>query len=243
MIHLRRTAHRHHDRRLRREVWRTFDPVDRADPLGARFRGLEALDESRLPPRADVPRRGTGDGEVVTYVREGTVAYEDATGHVGMIHAGELQRLVTTPGARHVAANASRGDWAHVFQLRLRCASPPREPERDQKRFSAAERRGGLCVVAATDARAGALRLAADASIYSALLETGQHVVHALAPGHVAWLHVVHGELTLADDTLVAGDGAGVTSERAVSLIARADSEILLIDLPDPEALGASRAR
>jgi redox-sensitive bicupin YhaK (pirin superfamily) len=239
MISLRLSAERHHDRRLRREVWRTFAPVDRVDRLAARFRTLEAFDESRLPPRADVPRRIGGEGEIVTYVREGTVAYEDSMGHAGMIHAGEFQRMIATHGGRYSESNASRVDWAHVFQIRLRRARPELEPGREQRRFSVAERRGGLCVVASPDARAGSLRLAQETSIYSALLEPGQHIVHELAPAHDAWLHVVTGEVALDDFVLATGDGAGVVGERAVSLTARAGTEILLFDLAEPP--GAAR--
>jgi quercetin 2,3-dioxygenase len=238
MISLRLAAERHHDRRLKREVWRTFDPVDRTDRLADRFRALEALDESRLPPRADIPRHVGGEGEIVTYVREGTVAYEDSTGHAGMIHTGEFQRMITAQGARHSESNASRVDWAHVFQIRMRRSKFDLEPGREQKRFSAAERRGGLCTVASPDARAGSLRLGQDTFIYSALLEPGQHVIHELAHGHAAWLHVVQGEVTLADFVLATGDGAGVITERAVSLTARADTEILLFDLAERNVRG-----
>ena len=231
MIHIRRSAERHHDRRRKREVWRTFDPVARTDQPSDRFGRLEAIDESRLPPRADIPRRIGGDAEVITYVREGAVAYDDSTGHAGMIHAGEFQRMLTVPGARHSEANASRVEWAHVFQIRLCDSAPELQPGREQKRFSTAERRGMLCLVASHDARSGSLRLGQDTRIYSALLEPGQHIVHELAPGHTAWLHIADGEITLEDQVLVTGDGAGLTAERAVSLTARKSSEILLFDI------------
>jgi redox-sensitive bicupin YhaK (pirin superfamily) len=229
MISLRLAAERHHDRRLRREVWRTFDPLDRTDRLGT----LEALDESRLPPRADIPRRVGDQSEIVTYVHEGAVAYEDSTGHTGVIHAGEFQRMLTAHGSRHSEANASRVEWAHVFQIQLRRSALEAEPGREQKRFSAAERRGGLCIVASRDHRRGSLRLGQDTAIYSALLEPGQHVVHELALERAAWLHVVRGKLTLDDLVLTTGDGVGVTAERAVSLIAREYTEILLFDVAE----------
>jgi redox-sensitive bicupin YhaK (pirin superfamily) len=235
MINLRRSAERHHDRRRKREVWRTFDPIARSDRPPDRFGPLEAVDESRLPPRADVPRRVGGDAEVITYVREGTVAYDDSTGHAGVIHAGEFQRMLAIHSARHSEANASRTEWAHVFQIRICDSAPELEPGREQKRFSAAERRGVLCLVASPDARAGSLRLGQDTQIYSALLEPGKHVVHELAPRHGAWLHVVQGEITLDDLVLVTGDGAGVTAERAVSLTASESSEILLLDVTSAE--------
>jgi redox-sensitive bicupin YhaK (pirin superfamily) len=70
-----------------------------------------------------------------------------------------------------------------------------------------------------------------DASIYSAMLDPGQHLIHELSPGRRAWLHVVRGEVTLDDEVLVAGDGVGYKAERAVSFTARTEGEILLLDL------------
>ena len=40
-------------------------------------------------------------------------------------------------------------------------------------------------------------------------------------------------EVILGGLVLIAGDGAGVTTERAVSLTARGDSELLLLDVAD----------
>jgi redox-sensitive bicupin YhaK (pirin superfamily) len=176
------------------------------------------------------------EAEIVTYVREGAVTYEDSMGHSGVIQAGEFQRMTAVAGVRHSETNASRSDWAHVFQIRLRCSGDVREPGRERKRFSAADRRGGLCIVASPDARKGSLHLDQDARVYAALLEPGQHVVHELAFERAAWLHLVQGEVTLGDLVLTAGDGAGVTTERAVSLTAREDSEILMFDVVQPKA-------
>jgi hypothetical protein len=41
----------------------------------------------------------------------------------------------------------------------------------------------------------------------------------------------VEGEITLGDVILFSGDGAGLTAERAVSLTAREETEILLVDV------------
>lgn len=238
MISLRRAEARHHDPYRRRKVWRTFDPRDRADRFADGFGTIEAIDENRLPPRGDVPGYAAEQAEIVTYVREGTIAYEDAMGHSGAIHAGEFQRIIAAHGSRHSETNASRADWAHVFQIRLRRTAVALEPGRDQRRVSAAERRGGLWLVASPYARSGSLQLHHDTWIYSALLEPGQHVVHKLTPGRAAWLHIVQGEVALGDLVLTTGDGAGVTAERSVSLTAREDTELLLLDVVQHEASG-----
>lgn len=233
VITVRRAADRHHARRSRRDVWLTFRAEDRADPLADGFGSLETLDESRLQPGAGISDKPRHDTETITYVREGALAYEASTGHScrsGVIQAGEFQRVSSRRAVRHVETNASRTDSAHVFKIRL-CAPDGVQEPREQKRFSAAERRGVLCLIASPDARQGSLRICQDTLVFSALLDRGQHVVHALSPGRTAWLHLVQGAVSLGDEVLTTGDGAGVTAERAVSLTAREETEILLLDL------------
>ena len=234
MITLRRAEDRHHDRRGKREVWLTFYPRNPEDPLAGGYGALEILDEVRLPPGADAPRRPHRDAEMVTYVRQGALACQDSTGRSGVLLAGELQHLTTGRGLRHRETNASLTDWAQVFQISLRPAQASLEPSHEQKRFSAAERRGWLCVVGAPDGRRGSLRIHQDALVYSALLEPGRHVVHELLPGRSAWIHLVQGEATFGDVVLTTGDGAGIRAERAVSLTAQEETEILLLDLREP---------
>jgi redox-sensitive bicupin YhaK (pirin superfamily) len=231
MITVRRAKERNHDCLRKQEVWHTFRPQDRADPLADGFGTLEILNEYRLPPSAGALRHLRHDAEILTYVRDGALAYEDSMGRSGVIRAGELWRMTAGRGIRHSETNASRTDWAHVFQIWLRPSEAGLEPNHEQKRFSAAERRGLLCVVASPDAQRGSLRLHGNALMYSTMLDPGQHMFHELSQGRSAWLHLVQGEVTLGDVVLTTGDGAGVTAERVVSLTAREETELLLLDL------------
>ena len=79
--------------------------------------------------------------------------------------------------------------------------------------------------------------------MYSALLDRGQHVVYELVVGRSAWLHLVRGEAALGDLVLGTGDGAGVSAERAVSLTAREDTELFLLDLNGDAPAAAEGAR
>jgi redox-sensitive bicupin YhaK (pirin superfamily) len=231
MITLRRATERHHDSRRKHDVWLTFDAKDRTDPLADGFGALQILDEDRLSPGADLSRRPDRDAEIVTYVCGGALAYDDSMGRPGVIQAGEFRRTTAGRGRRQHETNASRSDSARVFQIWFRPAQAGVDPGHEQKRFSTAERRGELCVVASPDGRRGSLRIHQDALLYSAMLGRGKHVVHELREGRCAWLHLVEGEATLGDLVLSSGDGAGFTAERAVSLTAREETEILLVDL------------
>jgi len=238
-ITLRRAAERQHDKSRKLESWLTFHPQAPAGLLAQGLGNIELLKECRLSPGAGVASTSGHDTEILTYVREGALAYENSMGGSGVVQAGEFQRVTAGHGLRRSQTNASRTDWAHFFQIWLRPSEVDLDPRHEQKRFTAAQRRGGLCVVASPDARRGSLRIHQDALIYSALLAPGQHVIRELPPGRSAWLHMVQGEVTLGGFVLGTGDGAGVTAEPAVSLTAREESEILLLDLgeaaPRPE--------
>ncbi|MBN1605004.1 MAG: pirin family protein [Polyangiaceae bacterium] len=236
MITIRRANERHHDLRGSRELWLTFHPNAPTTPLADGFGALEMLNESRLPPDTEIPPRVRHDIQIITYVREGALAYEDSMGRLGVLRAGEFHHMSFGRGIRHSDKNASRTDWAHVFQIWLRPTAAGLDSRREQRRFSAADRRGRLRVIASPDARNGSLQIHQDTLICSALLEPGQHVAHEIHPGRSVWLHLVHGEVGLDEFVLTTGDGVGVSAERAVSVTARAATEILLLDLDSMEA-------
>lgn len=232
MVTLRRANERRHDRRRWQEGWRTFSAGDHDDPLAGGFGALRMLNEDRLPPGARLSH-SRHDAEIVTYVREGALAFEDSMGRSGIIQAGEFRYVSTRQRGRHSETNLSRTAWTHVFQIWVRPSELGLELSDEQKRFSSADRRGVLCLVASHDGRRGSLRIHRDALLYSAMLDPGQHVVHELAQGRSAWLHIVRGDASLGDIVLMTGDGVGVRAERAVSLTARGGTELLLLDIAD----------
>lgn len=231
MISLRRAGQRHHDRCEGQDVWLTFSSQQPPNPMDRSLGSLEGLNEVSLAPGAQLARRSHPDAEVVTYVREGGLAVDDMEGRRSIIQAGEYRRMNARRTVRASEMNASRSAWVHFFQI---CLSPSRVdlgPAYEQKRFSTADRRGGLRVVASPDARNGSLLVHQEAVILSGLFDPGQHVVHELALNRHAWLHLVRGEATLGNITMTTGDGAGFAGERSVSFTAHDTVEVLLIDL------------
>jgi hypothetical protein len=231
VITLRRADRRRHVRRNEQEAWQTFASKDRGDPLADGFGILQTFDEHCLPPGASVLRRSPGDAEILTYVHQGALAQEDSLGRSDVIHTGEFQRMTSRRSVRHGETNASRVDWAHVFQIGLRASEAGLAQSYEQRRYSAADRRGSLRVVASPDGQRDSLRIHPNALLFSTLLDSGHHIVHELTERRMAWLHVVQGEVVLADAVLTVGDSAGIVNERAVSFTARTVAELLLVDL------------
>jgi redox-sensitive bicupin YhaK (pirin superfamily) len=231
MLTLRRAFERQHHETRKQEYWLTFAPQNSVSPLAEGLGALERLNEHRIAPGSRVPRNTRRNGEVVTYVHQGVLSYNDSTNHSAVMQAGEFHCATSGNALGHNKENASRSDWVHLYQLWLHPSLTQLASEQVQRRFSVAERRGRLCVVASPDGQQGSLLIHEDALICSALLDPGQHVVREMAPGRGAWLHVVQGAVAVSDTILTTGDGAGFTEERVVSLTARESSEVLLVDL------------
>ena len=231
MMALRRAMERQRDQRRHHDIWCTFFSPERAVPFAEGFGILETLNEDRLPPGASSSVDSLRKSEVVTYVCEGALAHGSRVGGSSIIRAGEFQQWSARGTSECRRGNALGSHWTHAFHVGFRTGEAGAASSPSQKRFSAAERRGGLRVVASPDGRQGSLRLHQDASVYSALIVAGHHVVHELLPGRSAWLHIVDGTAILANTVLTAGDGVGISAERGVSLTARTDTELLLVEL------------
>ncbi len=144
MMSLRRAKERHHDQHEDPDVRLTFHPHDPVGTLADGFGSLERLNEVRLAPGARAAMPPYRDSEVVTYVREGGLAFDDSKGCCRIVRTDEYRRAATSRAGRQRETNASRSDWVHFFQIWL----PPSQlgicPGHEQKRFSTANRRGGL---------------------------------------------------------------------------------------------------
>jgi redox-sensitive bicupin YhaK (pirin superfamily) len=104
-------------------------------------------------------------------------------------------------------------------------------PSYEQREFSETERRGKLKLVAAKDPKDGALAIHQNAQVYSALLTPGEKASYSLAPGRHAWVQVARGAIAVNGQSMEAGDGAPVSQEALLELVAQKPSDILLFDL------------
>lgn len=231
------TLRRARDRTLDRSKPGDAPQLRPTEAIVARFGALEYLEDERLAAGASRVRPLMAGAEVVTYVQEGEMTFDDGAGHRGSLLAGDFRRLTTGASTHLVEGNPSSTDAAHIFHIWLSPVQGEPQPEVEQRRFSIAERRGMPCLIAAPTSGDSSLRIRQDARIYSALLDRGHHVVHALENDRAVWVHVIQGSVTLGGVSLLAGDGAGVRRQRTASITAATRSELLLIDV------GAASAR
>ena len=189
----------------------TFSFADYHDPAHMGFRSLRVINEDRVQPGAGFPTHGHRDMEILTWVLAGALEHRDSLGTGSVIRPGDAQRMSAGTGVMHSEYNASATEPVHFLQVWILPERRGLAPGYEQRHFAAGERRGHLRLIASREA--------------------GQAVTHGLAAGRHAWVQVARGALTLNGRALEAGDGAAVSDEPALTLVAREPAEVLVFDL------------
>lgn len=228
MIKILRNDQRLYVQHGRLKIWHSFFRQDIGIPG---FGALVAFDESRIPPGDSTESHTDDEAEIITYVYRGAISQEDTAGNSNVLHAGEFQRLSTGRFIRHKETSVSRSAWGHIYRISLRPAVIGVDCSHEQGRFTTSQRRNLMCIVASPDGRKGSLRIHQDALVFSAIFESGHHLIYPLETARSAWLHIVFGEVILNETVLTQGDGVGVIDEPSISLTVLENTEILLVDL------------
>ena len=231
MIAVRPAAERGHADHGWLDTRHTFSFASYHDPRHMGFRSLRVINEDRVQPAEGFGTHAHRDMEILTWVLEGALEHKDSMGNGSVIRPGDLQRMSAGTGVTHSEFNPSREAPVHFLQIWLLPRERGLPPGYEQKGFPQEARRGLLRLIAAGDGREGAVTIHQDADVWTALLQPGESVRHALAPGRYAWVHVARGAVSLNGSTLGAGDGAAVSDESALEITAAAGAEVLLFDL------------
>ena len=119
----------------------------------------------------------------------------------------------------------------HFLQIWIIPDKEGLKPGYEQRSFDLQKNSGSWVLVAAPDARDGAVKVHQDAELSLAVLPRGDELIYSLKPGRCAWLQVARGKATLKESLLEAGDGAAISEEKILEVKALEDAEILLFDL------------
>ncbi|MEG4014751.1 MULTISPECIES: pirin family protein [unclassified Microcoleus] len=231
MITVKKSEARGHANRGWLDSYHTFSFADYYDRNSMNFRSLRVINEDVISPGKGFGTHGHKDMEIITYVLEGALEHKDSLGTGAAIKPGEVQRMSAGTGIQHSEFNHSQTEPVHLLQIWLLPDTNDLQPSYEQREFPLAERRGQLRLVAARDARDGAVKVHQDVDLYAAVLDKNSQVSHTLQPNRHAWVQVARGAVLLNGLSLGKGDGAAVSDEAELVIEAAEDAEFLLFDL------------
>ncbi|QDT51752.1 Quercetin 2,3-dioxygenase [Symmachiella dynata] len=209
----------------------TFSFAGYRDPQHMGFRALRVMNEDRVQPGRGFGTHPHQDMEIVTYVLEGAIEHKDNMGNGEVLWPGEFQHMSAGTGITHSEFNPSSDKPLHLYQIWLKPREKGITPSYDQKRFDDAGMTNRLRLVASPDGADGSLVIQQDTQIFLSKLGQSQRVTHNIASERYAWLQVLRGSVTLNGLDLQTGDGAAVSEEQQLEIVAATDAEIMLFDL------------
>ncbi len=209
----------------------SFSFGDYFDPRHMGFGSLRVINDDRVAPGGGFGTHPHHDMEIITLVLDGTLQHRDSLGNGADITPGEVQRMTAGTGIRHSEFNPSADAPVHLLQIWIVPEQKGLTPSYEQRSYPEAERQGRWRRVAGRAGQDGAVAIHQDVDLYLTLLPPGQSVHHVLRPGRHAWVHLARGGARLNGQALTAGDGAALSEESTVELVATEEAEVLLFDL------------
>jgi redox-sensitive bicupin YhaK (pirin superfamily) len=230
MITLRKSNERGHQNHGWLNTYHTFSFADYFDRNHMGFRSLRVINEDRVSPGQGFGAHGHDNMEILTYVLSGALAHKDSMGNVETLRAGELQRMSAGTGIVHSEYNGSATEPVHFLQIWLRPGQKNLTPGYEQMTLTPHQKAGKLFLAASPDA--GAMKIHQDARVYIGDVTADSELIHPIAPGRAAWMHVIRGNVGVDGAQLSSGDAVSLTGESKLVIRGRdATSEVLLFDL------------
>ncbi|MEU3842254.1 pirin family protein [Streptomyces sp. NPDC028635] len=196
------------------ESWHSFSFGPHYDPDNLRFGALIACNEERLAPGAGFDEHPHSHTEIVTWVVEGELTHRDSTGHETRVRPGDVQRLSSAAGVRHVERNDGAEPLAFV-QMWLAPLRPGGEPSYEIVRGIADSTPYAV-------PEAGAL-------LHVRRLAAGERT--AVPDAAHLYVHVVRGQVRIGPERLGPGDAVRVTDAKDLQLPAESAAEVLLWEM------------
>ncbi len=231
MIQIRKANERGHANHGWLDTYHTFSFGSYRDPQHMGFRSLRVMNEDFVQPGQGFGTHPHHDMEIVTYVLEGALEHKDSMGNGEVLRASEFQRMSAGTGITHSEFNPSDSEPVHLYQIWLLPDRKGIKPSYEQKRFPEDGRNNRLQLVASWNAVDGSLLIHQDARVFLGNVDSEAKIEYELEAGRHAWLQVLRGSITLNGNELDTSDGAAVSDEAVIEVLAVTDAEVMLFDM------------
>jgi redox-sensitive bicupin YhaK (pirin superfamily) len=226
---------RSHERGFADHGWlqshHSFSFAEYYDPQFMGWGNLRVINEDHIAPGTGFGTHGHRDMEIISYVLQGNLAHKDSMGNVKGIPPGDVQRMSAGSGVQHSEFNHAPQQTTHLIQIWIEPNVRGIAPSYEQKSFAADQKHGRLCLVASKQGDGGAVKMHADAALYSGLFDGAQTAQLALDPQRKGYVQVLRGSIEVNGAALVAGDAAMLEGESLIELANGSDAEVLVFDL------------
>jgi redox-sensitive bicupin YhaK (pirin superfamily) len=206
-----------------------FSFAEYHDPARTNWGQLRVWNDDTIAPKSGFPPHPHRDMEIITYVRKGAITHQDDLGNTGRTEAGDVQVMSAGTGVAHAEYNLEDED-TQIFQIWILPDQRGLAPSWGARPFPKDDRAGRFVTLASGTEGDDALPIRTDARVLGATVRAGDTVTYDTAKERHLYLVPATGKVRIRDVEVNARDGAAITGESRLEVIALEDSELVLVD-------------
>ena len=207
-----------------------FSFADYHDPARVHWGNLRVWNDDVIAAKSGFPPHPHANMEIITYVRTGAISHKDSLGNEGRTAAGDVQVMSAGTGIRHAEFNAE-DEATTLFQIWIIPDQNGGAPSWGTKPFPKDARSGQFVTLASgLPGDEDALPIRTSARVAGATVKAGESVTYDLGEGRHLYLVPATGAIEVNGVPANARDGVAIRDVPAVTITAKEDAEIVLVD-------------
>jgi len=203
---------------------------DYDDPNYRNFHQMRVLNDDVIAPGAGFAPHGHEDVEIVSYIVRGRLEHGDDEGAHGFLETGDVQRITAGSGITHEERNASESEPLRLIQMWFMVRESGLEPDYERASFPREDRQNRWQLFVSPSGAGDSVSIRSDVEIYGGVFDAGRRSSFEVDDGAGLWLHVVRGEVKVADHPVAQGDGLLVEGRARLPIRAETRAELLAVE-------------
>jgi quercetin 2,3-dioxygenase len=210
----------------------TFSFANYYDPARVHFGALRVLNDDFIDAGMGFDRHPHDNMEIVTIPLEGKLEHKDSMGNTMQILSGDVQIMSAGTGIFHSEFNPDPDHPLRLLQIWVLPKLKNITPRYDQKTYAVADRKNRWQrVVSPTES--DAVWINQDAWFSMISLEKGKTAGYEFQKaGSGAYVFIMEGSADVSGTLLDRRDGGGFSDTESLTLTARENADILLMEIP-----------
>ncbi len=201
-------------------------------PERMNFGMLRVLNDDIVKPKMGFGTHPHNNMEIISIPISGALSHKDSMNNQRSIEVGEVQVMSAGTGLTHSEFNDSSTDEVNFLQLWIFPEQQNVTPYYNQKKFESTERKNKFqsLISPKTQQIEGSLPVNQQAYIFMIDITSDFEIEYKLKNG--AYFFLIDGEISIADETLEKRDAIGIYETNKVTIKAKKESKLLVIDVP-----------
>lgn len=203
------------------------------NPERVHFGALRVLNDDKVSGGNGFGTHPHDNMEIISIPLSGTLEHNDSMGNRGTIVPNEIQVMSAGTGVKHSEYNASKVDPVEFLQIWIFPHTRDVTPRYDQIRVDPADRKNKLQQIVSPHPEDEGTWIHQNAWFHLTDLEPNKAVTYRLKNNkNGVYIFLLEGQIEVLDEILDRRDAIATIDNEEISITARQESSLLLIEVP-----------